>query len=267
MLTEVRGTRLWVEDSGGEAPIIAFSHGLLWSAKMFDVQRAGLASDHRIVAWDHRGQGRSEDVAGRTVPIEDNYQDAVTLLEHLGRPVHFVGLSMGGFVGLRLAARRPDLVRSLVLMCTAADPEPVQNHRKYRAMGLVARLFGVRAVASRVMPILFGQDFLDDPEHAEERARWRRELVGNRRSIVKAVLGVVEREGVEGDLAAIRCPTLLLAGEDDRAIARHRMEALRAGIEGAELQVVPRAGHSLSVEQGSVALEHMRRFYAGLLET
>ncbi len=262
MLTEVRDTRLWVEDSGGDGPIVAFSHGLLWSGKMFECQRAGLADDYRIVAWDHRGQGRSESVAGRVAAIEDNYLDAVQVLERLGRPVHFVGLSMGGFVGLRLAARRPDLVRSLVLMCTAADPEPKANHGRYRLLGLVARIFGVGLVSGRVMPIMFGQDFLDDPGRADERTRWRKELTGNRRDIVKAVLGVIERDGVEGEVGSIRCPALLLAGGDDRAIARPRMEALAAGIPGARLEVVPRAGHSLSVEQGDAALAQMRAFYA-----
>ena len=262
MLTEVRDTRLWVEDSGGDQPIVAFSHGLLWSAKMFEAQRAGLAGDHRIVAWDHRGQGRSAPVPGRVAAIEDNYLDAVDVIEGLGRPVHFVGLSMGGFVGLRLAARRPELVRSLVLMCTAADPEPEANHGRYRLLGLVARLFGVGIVSGRVMPIMFGQDFLDDPARADERARWRKELMGNRRDIVKAVYGVIERDGVEDEVGRIACPTLLLAGEDDRAIARPRMEALAAAIPGARLEVVPKAGHSLSVEQGAAALERMRRFYA-----
>lgn len=264
MLTEVRDTRLWVEDSGGDAPIVAFSHGLLWSAKMFEVQQAGLADAFRIVAWDHRGQGRSAPVADRVAAIEDNYLDAVEVLERLGRPVHFVGLSMGGFVGLRLAARRPDLVRSLVLMCTAADPEPEANHGRYKLLGLVARVFGVGLVAGRVMPIMFGQDFLDDPARDAERARWREELTGNRRDIVKAVLGVIERDGVEDEVGRIGCPTLLLAGQDDRAIARPRMEALAAAIPGARLELVPKAGHSLSVEQGPAALDLMRAFYAEL---
>ncbi len=63
---------------------------------------------------------------------------------------------MGGFVGIRLASENPELLNSLTLLGTSADPEPKWNVPKYRMLNLIARWLGLRAVVGRVMPILFG---------------------------------------------------------------------------------------------------------------
>jgi pimeloyl-ACP methyl ester carboxylesterase len=129
-------------------------------------------------------------------------QDAATLVEHLGvGAVHFVGLSMGGFVGMRLAAGRPDLVRSLVLLETSAAPEPGENVGRYRAMSLAARAFGVAPLADRVMRILFGRSSLEDPARREEVARWRALVLEDDRSVWRAVNGVIDRVAIAPELA------------------------------------------------------------------
>lgn len=259
-LVPVNGTRLWVEDtgdppagappSGGGAPVV-FSHGLLWSTRLFDPQVAALRDRYRCVAYDHRGQGRSDVPPGRApVTIEACYADAVALLERLALgPVHFVGLSMGGFVGMRLAARRPDLVRSLALLETSADPEPEANRPRYRLLARVVRWLGPRPVAGRVMPIMFGRTFLADPARAAERDAWRAHLLGNRRAIWRATLGVVDRAGVADELPRITAPTLVVVGDEDAATVPAKAERIAALIPGARLAVVCGAGHSSSVEQ------------------
>src|SRR5439155_13936417 len=128
-------------------------------------------------------------------------------------PCHFVGLSMGGFVGLRLAIRRPQLLRSLVLIESAADPEPPANVPKYRLMTLVARTLGTRLLAGRIMKIMFGDAFLADPARRVERKERRAELRGvNPIGAARATIGVIERAPVEAELDRIRVPTLVLSG-------------------------------------------------------
>src|SRR5205823_2727516 len=120
----VNGVRLYYDDTGGSGEPIVFSHGLLWSGRMFEAQVAALRGRYRCITYDHRGQGRSDVPRARSHDMETVTDDAASLIEALGAaPVHFVGLSMGGFVGMRLAARRPELLRSLVLLETSADPE------------------------------------------------------------------------------------------------------------------------------------------------
>ena len=259
----IRGARLWVEDTGGEKPLVLFAHGLLWSTRLFDAQVAALRGRYRCVAWDHRGQGQSEVPAGRAITIEQCYEDAVALIEHLGGgPVHFVGLSMGGFVGMRLAARRPEWIRSCMLLETSADPEPAENVPRYRRLNHVARWFGLRPVAGRVMPIMFGRTFLTDPERASERAVWRARLLGNRRDIVRAVQGVIERDGVYDELRNITCPTLVVVGEEDVATVPAKAERIHAAIRGSTLVRIPRAGHSSSVEQPALVNAAITEFLA-----
>jgi pimeloyl-ACP methyl ester carboxylesterase len=259
----INGTALWVEDSGGDGIPVLFAHGLLLSCRMFDAQVAALRGRYRCISWDHRGQGQSAPGAGRAVSVEQVTDDALALIRALGLPAaHFVGLSMGGFVGMRLAARHPGLLRSLVLLDTSADPEPAENLPRYRLLNLVARWFGVRWVTERVMPILFGRTFLGDPARAEERALWRQRLAGNRRAIWRAVNGVIERAGVAAELSQVRTPTLVLVGEEDVATVPAKSERIRDLIAGATLVRIPGAGHSSSVEQPAAVTAAIAAFLA-----
>ena len=212
----IRGIQLAVQDVG-EGPTIAFSHGLLWSKEMFAPQIANLATEYRCVAWDHRGQGESDVPEGRSVPIEDCYEDAVALIEGLDcGPVHFVGLSMGGFVGMRVAARRPDLVRSLVLIESAADPEPPANIPKYRRLNWVARWLGVpRFLARHILPILLGHDILNDPDRGPEREALIAQLMTRRRQIYKAVYDTEQAVSKAYGIKPILPPEVVFVSSDE----------------------------------------------------
>jgi pimeloyl-ACP methyl ester carboxylesterase len=246
----VNGARLWVEDTGGNGPPLLFSHGLLWSTRMFDAQVAALRHQYRCIAWDHRGQGQSEVPPARAISIEQCYEDAVALIEQLGvAPVHLAGLSMGGFVAMRIAARRPDLVRSCILLETSAEAEPAENVPRYRTLNRVARWLGLGVVANKVMPIMFGTTFLTDPARAVERTRWKQRLSANRRDIWRAVNGVIERDSVVPELGAVTTPTLIVVGDEDVATVPAKAERLHAAIRGSTLVRIPHAGHSSSIEQ------------------
>src|SRR5579862_9167479 len=157
---EVNGTSLYYEDSGpgSTGETIAFSHGLLWNTSMFAAQIAALRARYRCIAWDHRGQGQSAADHRHCIGMELVTQDAIALLDRLAPgPVHFAGLSMGGFVAMRIAARRPELVRSLILLETSGDPEPEGNIKRYRMLTAIVRAVGPRVVAKRVAPIMLGR--------------------------------------------------------------------------------------------------------------
>jgi 3-oxoadipate enol-lactonase len=123
----VDGAEIHCEDTGGPGAPVVFAHGLLWSSDLFRFQIESFRGTHRCIAFDFRGQGRSE-VAPGGYDMDTLARDAAQIIEKLGAaPCHFVGLSMGGFIGMRLAARRPELLRSLSLLETAADEDPVLN--------------------------------------------------------------------------------------------------------------------------------------------
>jgi pimeloyl-ACP methyl ester carboxylesterase len=249
---DVNGTSLYYEDTGpgttGET--IVFSHGLLWSTEQFAPQIAALRGRYRCIAWDHRGQGRSAADHRHCIGIELVWQDAMALLDQLGvTQVHVVGLSMGGFVALRAGARRPDLVRKLVLLETSVGPEPIENVPRYRLLNRVYRTLGPRMTAGRVAAIMLGRSILADASRKDEVARFTK-LMASRRDVWRAVNGVIDRAGIgESELSRIRMPTLVIVGDEDVATPLAKAQQIVAAIAGARLVVVPRAGHSSPVEE------------------
>lgn len=264
-MLRVNGTELYYEDTGGGGAPILFSHGLLWNTSLFAPQIAALRSRYRCVAYDHRGQGRSADSDLRVIDMDTLSADAAALIEALDlKPAHICGLSMGGFVAMRLGARRPDLVRSLMLLDTSADPEPAENAPKYRLLNWIARLFGIGLVVNSVMPIMFGKSALTDAARAAEREAWRRQLRSNRRSIWRAVNGVIERAPVHHELSRITAPTLVVVGEEDTATVAEKAERIATAIKGARLVRIPRAGHSSTVEEPQAVTRALSDFLDGL---
>ena len=245
----VNGTTLHYEDTGGPGETLLFSHGLLWNTSLFAPQMAAFRDRFRCVAYDHRGQGRSADDKRKVIDMDLLTDDAVALIDALGLGrVHFCGLSMGGFVGMRLAARHPQRVRSLILCDTSAEPEPAENAPKYKRMNVAARWLGPRVVMPQVMPILFGKTALTDPARAADRRHWQAQLNQNRRSIWRAVNGVILRDPVLAELPKITAPTLVIVGDEDVATVPAKAQRIASGIPNSRLVIVPQAGHSSTVE-------------------
>jgi 3-oxoadipate enol-lactonase len=261
----VNGAHLYYEEHGAGPEAIVLAHGLLWSCRMFDAQVAALQDRYRCIAFDFRGQGQSE-VTRSGYDMDTLAADTATLIGALGSaPCHFVGLSMGGFIGLRLAARRPELIRSLMILESSADPEPAENVPKYRRMATVARLIGPGPVVGRVMPIMFGRKFLTDPARAAERGEWERRMASNHRAgIARATLGVVERQGVYEELGKITAPTLIVVGEQDVATVPAKSERMHERIAGSQLVIIPGAGHTSTVEEPAAVNAALLAFLGSL---
>ena len=246
---DINGTKLFYQVEGSGSETIVFSHGLLWSHRMFEKQVNFLKANYRVIAYDHRGQGQSE--FKEPLDMDTLTEDAAKLIQELcSGAVHFVGLSMGGFVGMRLAARYPKLVKSLILLETSANAEPVENHPKYKTLnGLVKWLGVIGPIANQVMPIMFAESWLRNPENKKEIQRWKGELTKNRKSITKAVEGVIFRKGIEDELSDIVCPTLVIVGDEDVATKPEKAKFIQMNINNSVLNCVLGAGHSSCIEK------------------
>ncbi|MFI5606923.1 alpha/beta fold hydrolase [Amycolatopsis sp. NPDC051903] len=246
-----------------DVPVIVFGHGLLFSGWMFHPQVAALRDRYRCVTVDWRGQGDSPPAPGG-YDMDTLTADAVALIRELGvAPVHWVGLSMGGFVGLRLAARHPELVRSLVVLDTTARGEEPAKSRRNELLARVQQLTGIRAVLGRVKPILFGPAFLADPASRRLVDEWVSRLVRvDRGGLRQAVLGVSRRVPVTAELAGITAKTLVIVGADDVATPPAEAGELAARIPGAELHVLPDCGHSSSLERPAAITGLLEEFFA-----
>jgi pimeloyl-ACP methyl ester carboxylesterase len=246
-----------------DAPTIVFGHGLLFSKWMFTAQLAALRSDYRCIAIDWRGQGDSP-------PADSGYDmdtltgDAIEVIEQLvGAPVHWVGLSMGGFVGQRIAARRPELIRSLVLLDSSADPEPLSSAVQDRILADLYRYVGIAPVRRSVERVMFAPTFRRDPAKRAVIEDWIGQLARNDRDgIRKAVLAVAARRGIAREIGSITAPTLVIVGADDVPTPVKKARKIAELIPGARLEIIPYCGHSSTIEQPEAVIGLMRRFLA-----
>lgn len=259
----VNGASIHYEDMGSGPETIVFSHSYLVDSYHFFPQIQVLKEKYRCLAYDHRGHGQSE-VTSDGYDMENLYADALGFIEGLDcAPCHFVGLSTGGFIGLRLAIRRPGLLKSLILMDTSADAEPEENLRQYKMLLFVVRWFGYKPVVGRVMPLFFGKKFLNDPERQDGVKEWRQRLVANdRKAMVKFGQGIFAREGVYDQLGQIKIPTLMVVGEEDVPTPKTKAERIAQGIPGARLVSIPDAGHLCTVDEPATVTKAIEAFLA-----
>lgn len=245
---------LSLEDRGTGTPTLLL-HGLGSCADDWDLVTPAL-EDRRLLIPDLRGHGRSSKPAtGYGVPRMAN--DVAKLCERVADgPVHVVGVSMGGMIGLQLAVDRPELLRSLTII--NSGPEVVARTWAQRfsfAFRLVVlTLFGPRAFASIIAKKLFPK-----PEQEALRERTRRTIGANDPiaygAATRGLLGwtVTER------LAEIRCPVLVLASESDYTPMSVKRE-YTSKMPMARLVEVTDSGHASPLDQPERIGHEVRAF-------
>jgi 3-oxoadipate enol-lactonase len=257
----VNGVTLFYEEKGSGPETLVFSHSYLVDSTHFAPQIEALSDRYRCIAYDHRGHGRSQVTEGG-YDMENLYADAVALIEALNcAPCHFVGLSTGGFIGVRIGIRRPDLLTSLILMDTTAEAEPEENFKKYKLLMFMVRWLGWWPVINKVMSIFFAEKFLTDPGRQDEVRHWK-ELItsGNKKVGIQFGMGIFSRASVFEELSTITTPTLVIVGEKD--MARPLSEAQRTveKIPGAKLVIIPEAAHLCTIEEPAAVTEAIEEF-------
>lgn len=246
---KVNGVELFYKETGSGSETVIFSHGLLMDHSMFEHQRAALEGHFRVIAYDHRGQGESID-PGTGQDMDTLSTDAAGLIQALdAAPCHFVGLSMGGFIGLRLAARRPALLRTLTLMNTGAGREPWSSRIRFGFLAQMVRIFGVAPFSGIAIQELFGESTRRNPAQRAMLEHWQSRIRTRSRNAAEALLAVTNRREIDPDeLHAIQCPTLVIAGEEDTARPPSDSEYLAKTIPSARMVVIPGCGHSSTLE-------------------
>lgn len=248
----INGANLHVVDGGGDGPPILFIHGLMLASESWAAQAEAFGDRRRTVLYDLRGQGRSEKTLDR-LDLDALAEDAAALIAALDLgPTHVVGFSMGAFVGMRLAARRPELVRSLTLIGPSADAEDAANLPRYHALIALVRVVGVRPFTRALMRILFGRTFLRDPGRSAERVYWLGVLRALPRSLHRAAAASARRAPIRDLLPHVVAPTLVVSGTEDRPIPPATARAVSAAIVGSRFVPIAATGHAVMIERPEV---------------
>lgn len=259
------GQSLYYLEAGDGEQTVILSHSYVCDSRQYEHQIAALAgAGFHAVAYDHRDSG-SSGLASGPYTLEDMVDDGLAVIDQLGggRPVDWVGLSTGGFVGMRIAARYPEKIRRLVLMDTSAGGEPRLKRLRYDALLLGLRLLGVRAVIGPASKSLFGKTFLKDRGRTAERDEWIERMCGyDPGGLVRFGKAIFSRPDFEPQLGAITAPTMVIIGAEDTAIGMGPSLRLQGGIPGARLEVVEKAGHLATIEApeacSRLILEHLQ---------
>lgn len=241
-------TLAYTMSGDGKKGTLVFSHSLFFDKSMFRHQMEYFSKDYRVIAYDHRGHGGSGAAADGRYDAEVMAEDAIGLIELLGSgPVHFAGNSLGGFVALRLAARRPDLVRSSIAIGSSGDAEENPDHFAPLLAHLVAH--GGKGVEEDVLSIMFGPTSLAQDEFRAEREKWRAHLSTLQPLIASAAAGVVHRGGINRALAGSPTPVLAIAGAEDQVYPERLSQAIAEAAPKGEWTTIQQAGHSVALEQ------------------
>jgi pimeloyl-ACP methyl ester carboxylesterase len=252
---EVNGVSLAVDEAGAGGRPLLLVHGFTGCRDDFaPLTPALVGAGWHVVAADQRGHGDSDQPAS-----EDDYgvgifaDDQLALADALGWDrFALLGHSMGGAVAQEIALRVPDRVGSLVLLCTTPTRLAIDRGSVEAAIHVVrkdgiARLLALMAErdADPLGSAAYERAVARDPDYGERGAR---NTLRCSPAMYARVLGdLVSAPDRSAELAGLRLPVLVAVGEED-AVMLEPSRAMAACIPGAELAVIPDAGHSPNFE-------------------
>lgn len=228
-----------------DAPVVVLGSSLGTDLHMWDPQIEVLRRRWRVVAFDAPGHGSSPSSPGPTT-VDMLADDVLALLDRLEvERFAYCGLSLGGAIGQVLAARVPERVRALVLCCTSA--RFVDGAQSWRDRAARVRAEGMAWLVEPSRGRWFTPAFSErDPVEA---ARLLTMLVETSPEAYAACCEALARCDTRPLLGDIAAPTLVVAGELDPVTPVAMAEELAAGIDRADLVVVPDASHLANVER------------------
>lgn len=230
---------------GSRLPWLVLSNSLMTDLGLWDDQVAAFGDRFRILRYDQRGHGASG-VPDADCSFDLLANDLAVLFDHFGIDRAVVaGVSMGGITALRFASLHPERVAALVVSDCTAAAAPGAGVAWDERIALAAT-GGMAALAAPTVERWFRPQRLRDGSAAVERVRGmiaRTPVLGFSRSAA-----ALKSFDFSTDLKALRCPTLMLAGDGDGALPQV-MQKMAMDVDGAEFVAIPDAGHLPNIER------------------
>ena len=249
---QVNGLRHHYLDWGEpELPAVLLLHGFAQSGHSFDFVSLALCEKFRVIALDLRGHGESDWSEAIDYRRETMLTDVAGVMEHLGLDsASLVGLSLGGTVGYMLAAAKPELVRSLVIVDIAPRVEQVGVNRVRGFVegddyfdSIEVMIEAVRAFRpGRTDEQLKGSVLRNARRLDDGRWSWKYDPV-MRRPEGRPKTGPDQENELWSALEAVRCPTLVIRGADSDVVSPATVEEMVSRIPDASAVTVEKAGH------------------------
>lgn len=258
----IQGEKLHYAVSGRNgAPWLVLSHSLAADMSMWDAQLPMLETWFQVLRFDTPGHGQS-DVPAEDISIEMMAERVAGLMDQLAiEKAHFMGLSLGGMLGLGLAIARPERVLSLVLAdTTAAHVLAAAPMWADRAKSVDEG--GMQAVVDGTLHRWFTPAFSE--AQPARLVQIRQMILATPPKGFSAACRVIPRMNFTPRLKEISCPTLVIVGAEDEATPPSHSQVLQQRIPGASLTTLAGAAHVSAVEQPQAFNQALQAFYLAL---
>lgn len=265
MKTQINNIVLAYDDHGIGLPVI-FLHAFPLNRQMWAGEIQALLQDqrYRLIALDWRGFGESEVASSPVKPVISTMvmlaDDVAGLMDALGiQQAVLCGLSMGGYAAFAFARKYPERLSGLILADTRPGSDTPDARANRENVARLAESQGPGAIADLQLPRLLS-DYTRQ-HHPEVEARVRQLIdTATPQGIAAASRGMAARADATDLLAHISCPTLVIVGEEDALTPPSTARNYAAQIPGAQLVVIPHAGHLSNLEQPQAFIQAIRQF-------
>lgn len=206
--------------------------GLFCTAQMYAEQIPALWQFGPVTIAEHRRHNTMRDIA-------------TDILASAPPKFAMVGLSMGGYIAFEIMRLAPDRITRLALLDTSARPDTTEQTKVRNEQIALARSDGYGKIVYAALPMLL---------HRADNAVLREGIVKMAQdtgadAFVKQQQAIIGRADSRPHLAAIRCPALVLVGEQDKLIPSDRSQEIAAGITNSRYVTIPECGHISTMEQ------------------
>lgn len=241
----------------GNGPWMTLSHSLACALGMWDPQVAMLARRYKVLRYDTRGHGETSAPAGEYT-LDQLAMDAKALLDALGiQDTHWIGLSLGGMIGQTFALKYPGVLKSLVLADTTSRRAP-DAAQLWGERIRIAREQGMAPLVEPTLARWFTDGFRKSAPPVVARI-----ADGIRATPVNGYCGccaAIAAIDLTDRLSEIKCPALVIVGEQDMGTPVAMARAIHENLPGSELEIIPSAAHLSNIEQTQAFNTAVTRF-------
>ncbi len=238
-------------------PPIVLIHGFPLDRRIWQRVADRLSAEFRVITIDLPGFGNSTTI--RSFTMNTLADDLYTVLDKLdATPCTLAGLSMGGYVAGAFAARHANALHRLILTNTKTTPDTAEAKAKRDQMAALAREKGSRAIADQMLPTMLHPDHKEDESLVNE-IRTMMESQPSQ-TLANACVAMRDRDDYTAAIAAVKVPTLIIAGEADAIISRDVSQSTNRSIADSKLVVIPNAGHMTPLENPGEVARHIAEF-------
>lgn len=266
---KTQGGKLHYVDSGRGEVMLMLHGNPTWSFYYRNLVKE-FQTDHRIIVPDHMGCGKSDKPQDYEYVLENHIKNVITLIDHLNiKSLTLVVHDWGGAIGFGLATRRPDLIKKIIILNTAAFTSdyiaPSINICKIPVLGeRVIRHFNAFAWPATFMAVNKKMD-----KNIKKGYLYPYNNYKNRIATAKFVTDIPMNSkhksyqtllNIENNLDKVKCDKLILWGEKDFCFNDYFLQKWKKFYPEAKVKTFPEAGHYILEDATKEVIQEMRSF-------